>query len=121
MSPELATRLVVVGLVIAFVAVTAWYFRRRDRLPMRKLGRVDLDPGIYLFTSTQCLECVSAREFLSAQLGKDGFVEMSWENNKEQLDRYRIDAVPATLAVDGSHHGRVWFGKPPRTIFAGDP
>ncbi|MEX1037230.1 MAG: hypothetical protein WDZ96_00075 [Acidimicrobiia bacterium] len=118
---ELSLRLVVVGGVLALVAVAVLFLRRRDRSPSRRVGKVGFEPGIYLFTSASCLDCHVARELLETRLGADGFVEYAWEEHPRIFETLSIDRVPCSLVVDVDGRGTLWIGHPDPMIYALDP
>ena len=64
----------------------------------------DLRPGVYLFSSRECLECDPSRDQLVDALGADGFIEVRWEEEPERFREHGIDSVPVTIVVgdDGS-------------------
>lgn len=118
---DLTLRLLVVGGVLALVVVTVLYLRRRDMAPSRPLGRVHLDPGVYLFTSATCADCHAARESLEKHFGRQGFVEFSWEAEPEIFQTLSIDKVPCSVMVDDARRATLWIGQPGRMIYAVDP
>lgn len=118
---ELTIRLVVVGGVLALVVGVVLYLRFRDRAPSRSLGRVSLDPGVYLFTSSTCADCRTARERLEERLGAGRFVEYMWETEPEIFEYLSIDKVPCTVVVDETRRAALWIGQPDRMIYGVDP
>lgn len=101
---EIWLRLVLVsGAVLVAVAVGSLLRAgRQDRPIVIDPGR--LGPGVYLFSSRECLECEPSREQLVDALGADGFVEVRWEEEPEKFHEHGINSVPATIVVgdDGS-------------------
>lgn len=118
---DLTLRLVVVGGVLALVAAIVLILRLRDRAPSRPLGKVPLDPGIYLFTSAACADCHTARERLQRRLGSHGFVEYTWESDPGFFETLSIDKVPCSVTVDDGRRATLWIGQPDRMIYAVDP
>lgn len=118
---DLTLRLVVVGGVLALVAVVVLVLRFRDRAPSRPVGTVPLDPGIYLFTSATCADCHSARERLQRAIGSERFVEYTWESDPAVFESLSIDRVPCSVTVDEARRGTLWIGQPDRMISAVDP
>ncbi|CAN5750731.1 hypothetical protein BH23ACT4_BH23ACT4_04310 [soil metagenome] len=118
---DLALRLVVVGAVLALVVGAVLILRFRDRAPSRSLGRVALDPGVYLFTSSTCADCHRARESLEHHLGPGGFVEYTWETEPEIFEDLAIDQVPCSVAVGEDQRATLWIGQPDRMIYGVDP
>lgn len=118
---DIGLRLLVVGGVLALVGAIVLFSRLRDRAPSRSLGRVSLDPGIYLFTSAACADCHTARERLEERLGPQGFVEYAWEAEPGIFDTLSIDKVPCSVTVDDARRATLWIGQPDRMIYAVDP
>jgi Uri superfamily endonuclease len=118
---DIAVRLVVVGGVIVVVFLVVFYLRRRDRAESIRVGRVGLDPGIYLFTSATCATCEKARRHLERRLGESNFVEYVWEQHPETFAALSIERVPCTLVVDEGGRGVLWRGQPDRMIYPVDP
>jgi hypothetical protein len=94
--------LIVGAMVAAFAIMLSMRAMRRERPTAIDPG--GLGPGVYLFTSGTCLDCLPAREQITEVLGADGFVEVHWEEEPERFRELGIDEVPATIvvAVDGS-------------------
>jgi hypothetical protein len=93
---------IVIGAVAVSLLIVAM-LRRRPAVS----GSADsgaLAPGVYLFTSSTCADCVQARERLEDRLGNDGYVEIGWEDDPGLFTHLGIDAVPCTVVVgaDGS-------------------
>lgn len=103
------------------VAVTVLFLRLKDRSPSRGLGKVPLDPGIYLFTSATCADCHTARERLQKGLESKNFVEYTWESDRGVFETLSIDKVPCSVVVDDSGRATLWIGQPDRMISAVDP
>ncbi|MGF1618277.1 MAG: hypothetical protein ACFCU2_10825 [Acidimicrobiia bacterium] len=118
---DLTLRLVLVGGVLALVAAIVQYLRFRDRAPSRPLGRVSLDPGVYLFTSATCADCHGARGRLEERLGPGGFVEYTWEAEPGIFEALSIDKVPCSVVVDDARRATLWIGEPDRMIYGVDP
>lgn len=118
---DLTIRLLVVGGVLALVAVAVLFLRHRDRAPSRPLARVSLDPGVYLFTSATCADCHIARERLLERLGRQGFTEYTWEREPGIFETLSIDRVPCSVVVDDARRATLWIGQPDRMIYAVDP
>jgi hypothetical protein len=102
MSEVWVRALLVVGALAVVVLVTALL-----RRPARRgwaLDGADLKPGIYLFTSRTCADCLPARDRLAKGVGPGGFTEIVWEKDPDLFVRFRIDLVPCTVLVarDGS-------------------
>lgn len=118
---DLTLRLLVLGGVVTLVVVTVLFSRRRDRAPERPLGRVHLDPGVYLFTSAACADCHTARELLLKRFGRLGFIEYTWEAEPGVFETLSIDKVPCSVVVDDARRATLWIGQPDRMIYTVDP
>ncbi|MGA7096614.1 MAG: thioredoxin family protein [Acidimicrobiia bacterium] len=93
---EVLTRLALILGAVAVTAVITLALRTRQRSPEKD---VELPPGIYLFSSATCADCVIARDRLVGELGEVGFVEYSWEEEPALFTEMAIDVVPTTLVV----------------------
>ena len=109
---ELWIRLFIVAgaLVAALVLVALLRMRARGRPEL--IESVSLKPGIYLFTSSACLDCAPARQSLRETFGVGGFSEISWEDGPETFDELGVTAVPATLVVEGDGGAKLYSGQP---------
>ncbi|MGD2102908.1 MAG: hypothetical protein PVG83_11815 [Acidimicrobiia bacterium] len=93
----------------------AWRHLRAPRRA-RVVTSTGLDSGIYLFTSSTCPTCGSARSRLDDVVGADGFSEIPWEGDPGVFADLGVDAVPALLVVDPSGDGRLHPGVSRRVI-----
>jgi len=80
-----------------------------------------LGPGIYLFSSATCADCVPARARLVEDLGPSGFVEIRWESEPALFAELGIDAVPCTLVVSETGEATRFPGMPDRALQRLDP
>lgn len=99
----------------ATAVLVVWVLRSRSRRP-RRIDPSGMTTGVYLFTTATCLDCEPARRALVQRLGEDGFREVRWEEEPAWFGRLGIDEVPATLVVDGRGRGRVYRGRPGRSV-----
>ena len=108
-------RLVVVLIGTLMVVAVSAVLKIRARRPSRAVTGSGLAPGIYLLSSGNCGECVSARALLDRSVGPDRYTEITWEAEPGEFDRLRITEVPSTLLVaeDGS---AVWHSGVPSGI-----
>ena len=109
---ELWLRLGLIAGALAIAAIATLTLRFRNRGGPVDLEVTGLGPGVYLFTSTACPQCGSARRALSDSLGEDGFAELRWEELPGVFHDLGIEGVPATLVVRADGSGTVWSGKP---------
>lgn len=100
-----AAALLVVGVIVLIL-------RRTPTPGARRIPVAGLDPGVYLFTSTACVTCKTAREELIAKA--EEFVEIAWEEQPGIFADLEIDAVPAVLVVGEAGSGRLIPGRPGR-------
>jgi hypothetical protein len=99
--------LLVAGLVVLFL-------RRKPSRPERLVPITGLESGLYLFTSTDCPTCQSAREKLSQEM--PGFEEIVWEQQPDRFSDLGVDVVPAVLVVQQDGSGRLFPGQPDRVL-----
>lgn len=113
---EFWVRLSLVGgaLLVAFV-LTLVLRARAAKTPL-KIAATGLKEGIYLFSSSTCADCATAREYLGDKLGNDGFGERSWETEPGLFSRLGVEAVPATVIVDREGAGQLWPGHPEKAL-----
>ena len=88
---------IVAGGCLAVALVVVLMRRYPAGRPLRSMG--GLAPGIYLFTSSTCADCLPARERLREKLGPGGFKEIVWEQDPDSFDRAGIVVVPCTVVV----------------------
>lgn len=69
---------------------------------------------MYLFTSTACPTCITAREKLAGKV--DVFEEVVWEEQPGVFSELGVDAVPAVLVVGDGGAGRLFPGQPDRVL-----
>ncbi len=105
-----------VGLIaVTFSAaiVTSRVIRRREKTRPIDAGPSSLAPGIYLFSSGNCLDCGPAREAVEqATGGPGGFTEIRWEDSPEAFRDLGIETVPATVLVSDNGLATVYPGRP---------
>ncbi len=112
---ETEVRLIgVIGALVVGIAVSFILRRRPARRAPSELNQNRLGPGIYLFTSASCPDCVTVRDALVEQYGPTGFSELSWESHPEIFRELGVDAVPATLIVDATEGSTLYPGAPRR-------
>jgi len=75
-----------------------------------------LAPGVYLFTSSTCVDCVAARAGLVDALGPTGFVTIDWDDDPGPFAEFEIDAVPCTLIVSEEGMATRFPGMPDRAL-----
>ena len=75
-----------------------------------------LGPGVYLFSSSTCVDCVAARARLVDALGPTGFVEIDWEHDPRPFAEFGIDAVPCTMIVSEEGMATRFPGMPDRAL-----
>ena len=80
-----------------------------------------LGPGVYLFSSSTCADCVPARARLVEDLGPAGFVELSWESEPGLFAELGIDAVPCTVIVSEAGEATRFPGMPDGALERLDP
>lgn len=100
-----ALRVIVVLVAILLVIVAARLIGRwqRPSHPALDLGDFGPRPGIVLFTSTDCVNCKSARAVVESL--RVPVREVTWELEPAVLERLGVEAVPLTVVVDAE--GRI--------------
>lgn len=107
------------GLILGALSVAAaitLVLRGRTKRSPRAVDPAGLAPGVYLFTSHTCADCRPARRMLTDVLGEGGFTEMNWEREPGTFNEVGIDAVPATLVVDGEGRATLYPGLPGKAL-----
>lgn len=112
---DLTLRLVIVASAVVLAVVVIAAMRRRPSKPGTLAGN-PLSPGIYLFASSTCADCLPARIRLGDELGESGFVEVEWEKNPELFTALGIDVVPCTVIVADDGAARRYPGLPDRAL-----
>lgn len=112
---EIWVRLLLVAGALVVVALVISLTRRR-----RRSGRVfdaaGLRPGVYLFTSATCADCVAARARLAEGLGVSGFAEIEWEKDPDLFTQVGIELVPSTVVVTPDGTATRYPGIPDRLL-----
>lgn len=111
---EVALRLAIVVGVVLLSAIIVVVMRRRPVISA--MDRGGLGPGVYLFTSSSCSDCVGARARLGEVLGSSAFIEISWEDDPGLFTQLGIDAVPCTVVVGDDGSALVHPGMPDRAL-----
>jgi hypothetical protein len=101
------------GTVVALGIVLV--LRRRLTHPMAtETG--GLSPGVYLFSSSTCVDCVPARARLLDALGASEFVEIRWEDEPALFADLGIDAVPCTVIISEGGTSTRFPGMPDQAL-----
>ena len=107
-----AAALVTLGLVVLL--------RRREAEPAA-VGVTGLRTGIYLFSSSSCVDCLTARGQLEDALGAAGFAEILWEDEPELFADLGIDVVPCTIVVSADGSAARYPGAPEKALEGFNP
>jgi hypothetical protein len=113
---ELWSRAVLVLGLLGIAVLAAWWQRRSSQRPVRNIDASSLPAGIYLFSSSACHTCETARAMLETALGDDGYTEFAWEVEPDIFTTLGVEAVPATVVVDASGRGRLYPGQPDEVL-----
>ncbi len=113
---EFWVRLSLVSGVLLVAYVLTLILRARATNGPLKIAQTGLQKGIYLFSSSTCADCATARKYLEDKLGNDGFGEKSWETEPGLFSRLGVEAVPATLIVDREGAAALWPGHPKKAL-----
>jgi hypothetical protein len=109
---EVVLRLVLIGGALLVTVTAISLVRSSAKKAPRRLESTGLRSGVYLFSSSACPDCHSARQALDAAFGESGFAEFNWEENPGLFHDLAVDAVPATLVVADDGSGTLWTGQP---------
>ena len=102
MAEGLLRIVLVVGILVVAALVAVWARRRPYHAPVDITG-AGFDPGLVVFTATECRRC---REVLAAAKSTGAPLrEVTYELEPGLQERLGVTGVPLTLVVDGS--GRV--------------
>lgn len=115
---EILARVGLVGGALVVAGAVALILRRRSRAPELDRDVPGFAAGLYLFSSTTCSTCESARNKLTAALGEHGFTEFVWEEEPQVFSDLEIAAVPAVLVVAEAGRGRLYPGQPDEALAA---
>lgn len=118
---DLTLRILLASGALLVAAVITAFLRLRTSAPVRALSPGPLSSGIYLFSSSACLDCSAARNALVRRLGEAGFREMKWEDEPEIFHELGIVAVPSTMVVPESGSAQLWSGTPDEMFSSLDP
>jgi hypothetical protein len=94
-----AARLLLIGLAVVVVVVAVRLVGRwqRPRHPPVVLGDLGAEPGVVVFTSTECSNC---REALTVvETFHVPIRQVSYELEAPELERAGVEAVPLTVVV----------------------
>ena len=117
---EAAVRIALVAGALLVAGVVILYMRFRSRGRPVEIVDAGLESGVYLFTSSACQGCGSARKVLTHELGDRGFTELDWEQNPGEFHRLGVTAVPATLVVRPDGSSMLYPGQPDDALAAYD-
>lgn len=95
--------MVLVAILLVIVAARLIGRWQRPSHPALDLGDFGPRPGIVLFTSTDCVNCKSARAVVESL--RAPVREVTWELEPAVLERLGVEAVPLTVVVDAE--GRI--------------
>lgn len=117
---DLALRLVIVAVAVVIALAVIGSMRRRRMTPSTAAG-TPLAPGVYLFASSTCADCLPARTRLTDELGEPGFSEIEWEKEPDLFTALGVDVVPCTVLVADDGTARRYPGLPDRALEALGP
>jgi hypothetical protein len=109
---EAVVRIALVGGALVVALVVSLAIRRGNRGKPEVIDNPGLAGGVYLFTSSACQGCTSARRAVTDAFGAEGFIEVNWEAMPGEFARLGISAVPATLVVAEDGSGVLYPGQP---------
>ena len=106
--------LVLGALLVALIFIVT--IRMKSRGKPRQVNDHGLGPGLYLFTSSACPDCGTARREIQQAVGNEGFAELSWETNPGDFHRLGVASVPATLVVSDDGSATLYPGSPKKAL-----
>lgn len=98
MTVALRILVVLVAILLVVLAVRLIGRWQRPSHPSIDLGDFGPRPGVVLFTSTDCVNCVQARDVVGS-LGIQAR-EVTWELEPAIFERLGVEAVPLTVVID---------------------
>jgi hypothetical protein len=113
---EVWGRLGLVAGALLLAGVTTMILRRGKTGSTRQVPATGLAAGTYLFSSTACPTCRSARDKLVDRVGEAGFEEFVWEQDPGLFSDLGVEAVPAVLVVGDHGSGMLYPGQPDRAL-----
>lgn len=118
---DLPTRLLILGLIAGVTVLAVILLRAQARRRPRIVSSPAYQPGVYLFSSSTCLDCAEARGNLDRVLGRDGYTEVAWETSPSAFEKLAIGEVPALMIVDGAGQAHIYRGTPEKALRALNP
>ena len=118
---ELAVRLALIASALLVAGVVVLYLRSRGQGRPVEVSDIGFEAGVYLFTSSACQGCRSARRRVREELGESGFTELNWEQSPGEFHRLGVAAVPSTLVVRSDDTGTLFPGQPDEALRSYDP
>lgn len=113
---EIWIRLSLIAGALLIAGMATMLLRRRAGAHRRQIPNTGLAVGIYLFSSSPCLTCRTAREKLKDRVGETGFEEFVWEQEPGLFSELGVDVVPAVLVVEENGSGKLYPGQPDRAL-----
>ncbi|HEY7565856.1 MAG TPA: hypothetical protein VIA81_13100 [Acidimicrobiia bacterium] len=95
---ELEVRALVLAGVVIVVALIARLRARPRKATTRLIHRSDLNPGLYLFSSATCADCIGARKVAKSVAG-DAVVEIAFEADPARFGSFGVETVPTVVVV----------------------
>ena len=94
---EIAGRVLLVVAVLAIAALVAYVARRRPHHPPVDISGLNLDPGLVVFTSTDCRRCKVV--LASAKATGAPLREITYELEAHLQEQVGVTGVPLTIVV----------------------
>lgn len=115
MDDALVRMAVILGALLVALIFSV-VIRMRSRGQTTQIKDHGLGSGVYLFTSSACQGCGTARRALRDALGESGYVELRWESNPGEFHRLGVGAVPATIVVGDDGSAKLYPGSPRKAL-----
>ena len=113
---EIWLRLGLIAGALAVALVVTLVLRARASAGPTRIEATGMAEGLYLFTSSSCGDCRSARKTMNETVGDAGFVEINWEEQPGIFHQIGVGAVPATMVVANDGSGTLYSGSPLRAL-----
>jgi len=113
---DLTLRLVLIACALVVTLLVLVTVRTINRRRPTVIDPADLLPGIYLFSSSTCLDCRPASAMMLETLGAGRFTEFTWEDQPQRFQAMGIASVPSTVVVDADRSALLFTGMPNKAL-----
>lgn len=114
MNEPIIRLVVLVGVVLVVTAF--WWWGKPRQAESHITVRMDLEPGVILFSSETCVSCLAARKAVNKVFG-GSHREVRFEDDPPGFGRLGIEKVPTVMLVGADHQTVILEGVPsPRQL-----